>query len=131
MAGVDLGAMNTWELHEGRRRPIGTREFMRRVYVASCIGDGYESLDSVVTDFAGWAAEDGAAPFSREDIVAELAALIDDGCACAYRLSSQPPYKTLADFRDGVEGLWFTLTDKGVEMLRSVDRDAGHSPWYD
>ncbi len=124
--------MNKWEVHEGHRRPNGSREYVRRVYVASCIGDDYETLDSVITDAGAWAAEDGIAPLTREEVLAELSALIQEGYACAYYLSSQPPHCTTAQFSEEcADDLSFTLTPKGVQMLRTLDIQSGHPPSYD
>ena len=124
--------MDKWELHEGRRRPTGSREYIRRVYVASCIGDDYETLDSVVTDTCAWAVEDGIAPLTRDEVLAELSALIQDGYAGAYYLSSQPPHCTTAQFSEACAAdLSFVLTPKGVQMLRTLDIQSGHPPSFD
>jgi hypothetical protein len=100
--------------------------------VASCIGDDYETLDSVVTDVRAWAVEDGVAILTREEVLAELSTLIQDGYASAYYLSSQPPHSKIAEFSaERADDLWFTLTPKGVQMLRTLDIQSGHSPSYD
>jgi hypothetical protein len=44
----------------------------------------------------------------------------------------KPPYATVAEYSaERAQELWFLLTRRGIEMLRTLDIQSGHSPWFD
>jgi hypothetical protein len=81
------------------------------------ISDDYENFAKVLTDVASWTKERGVKANS-ESILSALEALISDGYAQAYILSSDPPgnAKAVSYSRDRLEELWFYLTPNGKQL---------------
>jgi hypothetical protein len=106
-----------------RRKLVkGTRSYVLRSYVMSAIADDYESLQIVVDSVARWVKKDGVQAFHREELVAELGALIRDEYAQAYVLSANPPYASIAEHRESdADKFWFWFTPAGAHALERLD----------
>ncbi len=88
----------------------------------SAIADDYESLQIVADTIAKWAKKDGAEAFRRQELLAELGALIQDGYAQAYVLSARPPHTSIADYCETrADEFWFMLTLAGVRAMNQLD----------
>jgi hypothetical protein len=115
------------ELYDGRRRPKGSREYARRIYVMSSIANDYEDFEMVLNTTAKWAEEDGL-QFGREELLSELSELILKGYAQSYVLSAQPPHTLVADYSEArADDLWFMLTPAGIRELNELDAQSGSS----
>jgi hypothetical protein len=98
-----------------------TRESKRRMYVASAIADDYEQLQQVVTDTRRWAAEDGIAPFTSEELLSEIGDLIRGGYASAYLLSPEAPHVVpVGKDYQGWNDVWYLLTSNGQALLNKL-----------
>jgi len=87
----------------------------------SAIADDYESLQIVTDTVAAWAKKDCAA-FDRQELLAELGALIRDGYAQAYILSARPPHRSIAEYCETrADEFWFMLTLAGIRALKQLD----------
>jgi len=101
-----------------RKLGKGTRSY----YVMSAIADDYESLQIVADTVAEWAKKDGTRAFDRQELLAELEALVRDGYAHAYVLSARPPHISIAEYCETrADELWFMLTLAGVRALNQFD----------
>lgn len=83
------------------------------------ISDDYESVETI----------DGSLRFhgldslvTHEEIAEALKQLIEEGLAQAYQLSPHPPHTQQVDFDAKlVEQLWFYVTPKGKEIVKTLD----------
>jgi len=107
----------------GRRKLAkGTRSYILRSYVMSAIADDYESLQIVADTVAKWTKEDGAQAFHRQELVAELGALVRDGYAQAYILSARPHTHQCVEYCETrADEFWFMLTLEGVRAMNQFD----------
>jgi hypothetical protein len=104
-----------------RKLAKGTRSYILRSYVMSAIADDYESLHIVTETVAEWAEKDGTT-FDRQELLAELGALIRDGYAQAYVLSARPPHTSIAEYCETrADEFWFMLTLAGIRALKQFD----------
>ena len=86
------------------------------------IADDYESLQIVADAVAEFAKEDEASAFQREELVAELGALVRDGYAQAYVLSATPPHTSIAEHCETrADELWYLLTIAGIRALKQMN----------
>jgi hypothetical protein len=107
----------------GRRKLAkGTRAYVLRNYVMSAIANDYESFQIVTDTVAEWAKKDGVKVFHRQELLAEIGALVRDGYALAYILSPQPPHTSIAEYRESrADELWFWLTVAGIRALKQLE----------
>jgi hypothetical protein len=104
-----------------RKLAKGTRGYVLRSYVMSAIADDYESLQIVTDTVAEWAKKDGST-FDRQELLAELEALIREGYAQAYVLSARPPHASIAEYCvTRADEFWFMLTLAGIRALKQLD----------
>jgi len=87
----------------------------------SAIADDYESLQIVTDTVAEWAKKDGCT-FDRQELLAELEALVREGYAQAYVLSARPPHASIAEYCETrADEFWFMLTLAGIRALKQLD----------
>lgn len=95
-------------------------ELVRR-YVMASMADDYESIEIILATVNTLAKEDGLSAFDEQQVRTEIAALIRDGCAKAYILSSTPPHAVVTEYLDSrVDELWFMLTPLGIQAMNSA-----------
>jgi len=85
------------------------------------IADDYENLEHI-TRSAAELLSDRKIHASREEIIASLQELIDQGYAKAYLLSPKEPHSKPVVFSMAkVAELWFYLTPKGLRAVKNTD----------
>ncbi len=88
----------------------------------TAIANDYESLQMVADTVAKLAKEDGAPAFLRQELVAELGALVSEGYAQAYVLSATPPHTSSAEYCETrADELWYLLTNAGIRALNQMN----------
>jgi hypothetical protein len=100
-------------------------EFLRQ-YVLSEISDDYENIDQIIFPAVAKIGNDHGFSIERSDIVNALKALVADGLADAYILSSHEPFSVRLDGMPTLDApevnfkTYFLITKKGLNCL--VDR---------
>ena len=109
------------EVHDGRRRPRGSREYILKIYLMSIVADDYENFEMVIDTVREWAAEDGLG-YTLEEILRELRGLTSDGDIQTYTYMTDKQELVVAVYDEmRVNDLWFMLTPAGIQAMNKLD----------
>jgi len=92
--------------------------------VLRAISDDYENLEKILEDVGVWLGERKALA-DDSTVIGALGALIDEGYAQTYDLSSHPlgEAKAVSYSAKMINELWFYVTPKGKKLARSFQEN--------
>ena len=103
---------------------MGNSDQTIREYTLRAISDDYEEFERICQDVTGWASECGLAA-DRSAILRALEALLTEGYAQAYLLSTNPAIKPqpVSYSASNLDELWFYVTSKGMQRAKQLQKD--------